>query len=111
MEDLKDNVQPEVTDTDEIDEAMLAMSEFVVQMSDVEGYLVDEEMMTSMQLEKVGLSIPIQLDLHVRDDGTVRLGCSPPLYYAATTILPVFHQLNINIKLTENTRNDAGSSE
>ena len=94
-----------------IDEAMLEMSEFISQMSAVEGYLYDVEMETSMQLENVSMSMPLQLDLHVNEDGSIVLGGSPPLYYAETTILPVFHQLNIKICVTENSERDAGSNE
>ena len=111
MENLIDSALPEQLDAGEIDEAMLEMSEFIAQMTDVEGYLYDLDMLTSMQLEKVNLSIPIQLDLHVMEDGSVRLGGSPPLYYADTTFLPVFHQMNINIKLNENRDSHAGSDE
>jgi hypothetical protein len=97
----------------EIDEAMLEMNEFIAQMTEVEGYLYDEEMETAMQLEKVKLSVPIQLDLQVQDDGAIALGGSPPLYYVETTILPVFHQLTVNIEVAKNEIRDshAGSDE
>jgi hypothetical protein len=109
MENLTHSIPPESTDNDVIDEAMLEMSEFVAQMADVDGFLYDEEMLASMQMERVDLSIPMQLDLHVMEDGTVKLGGSPPLYYTETTILPVFHQFSIKIKLTENSDSHAGS--
>ena len=84
-----------------IDEAMLEMGEFIVQMSDFNGHLFDPDSLTSFQLEEVDLSMPVQLDLLVQDDGAVTLGGSPPLYYADTTILPVFHQLKVKIRVTE----------
>jgi hypothetical protein len=87
------------------------MGEFVAQMTDVEGYLVDHEMRTAMQLEHVELSIPVQIDLLVNEDGTVVIGSSPPLYYADTTILPVFHQLDIKIAVNENPDHYGGIAE
>ncbi len=95
-------------DDRQIDEAMLEMAEFVSQMTEVEGYLIDPENEIAMKLEEVKLSIPIELDLLVAEDGSVILGSSPPLYYTETTILPVFHQLNVTIKIDTS---DAGSSK
>lgn len=82
-----------------VDEAMLEMGDFVAQMSDIEGLLVSEEEAMVMQAEKVSLDIPIQLDLRVQEDGTVVIGTSPPLYYVETTIMPVFHQMQLNIEI------------
>ena len=84
-----------------IDEAMLEMGEFIVQVSDFEGHLFDPDSLTSFQLEEVDLSMPVQLDLLVQDDGEVTLGSSPPLYYADTTIMPVFHQMKVKIRVTK----------
>ena len=92
----------------EIDEAMLHLSDFVSQMTDVEGYVRDDDDAAAMLLQRVKLSIPLQVDFHVKEDGSVILGSSPPLYYTETTFLPVFHQLDITIKIE---KNDAGSSE
>ena len=94
-----------------IDEAMLEWSEFVSQMTEVDGYLVDYEMGTAMQLEHVEMSMPVQLDLSINDDGSVVIGGSPPIYYVETTFAPVFHQLNIKIGVTINQNEDAGSTE
>lgn len=98
-----------VEEAHQIDEAMLAMGAFVAQMTEIDGYLVDDLMETAMRVEKIHMSIPIQLQLEVRDDGSVMLGSSPPLYYTETTVLPVFHQLNVNITVTEN--DDARNSQ
>jgi hypothetical protein len=111
MENLNDSDPLGDGSVDIIDETMLEWSDFISQMTEVDGYLRDDEMGTAMQLEKVEMSMPIQLDLHVAEDGRVILGGSPPLYYVDTTILPVFHQLSIKIAVTENTNSNAGSDE
>lgn len=103
MEELVGNgAKPEESDGGLIDEAMLEMAEFVSQMTDVDGYLFDAETSSALRVEKVNMSMPIQIDLLVGEDGTVTLGGSPPLYYAETTHMPVFHQLTINIVFEEN---------
>jgi hypothetical protein len=111
MESLNESEELNDAPDQLIDETMLAWSEFISQMTEVDGYLRDDEMGTAMQLEKVEMSMPIQLELHVGDDGKVVIGGSPPLYYVDTTILPVFHQLSIKIGVTENYNSDAGSDE
>lgn len=94
-----------------IDEAMVEMSEFISQMTEVDGYLFDEEWQTATRLENVEMEIPIQLDLHVSDNGLVTIGSSPPLFYVDTTVMPVFHQLKVTISVNENSENDARSSQ
>lgn len=110
MVDQSDSTAHDEMDVGLIDEAMLEMGDFLSRMADVDGYLVDAEMLSSLRMEKLNMSMPVQLDLHVREDGSVLLGGSPPLYYAETTFLPVFHQLTINIKAEEkeNRESDGG---
>lgn len=111
MENPEEGSELAETPAQLLDETMLEWSEFISQMTEVDGYLADVEMGTSMQLEKVEMSMPVQLELHVGEDGRVIIGGSPPLYYVDTTVLPVFHQLSIKIGVTENRNNDAGSDE
>jgi hypothetical protein len=113
MEELSDNRPSEESNDGMVDEAMLEMGDFLSQMTDVDGYLADTEMRTSMKVEKLNMSMPIQLDLLVMDDGSIVLGASPPLYYTETTFLPVFHQLTINIDVEEkeNRKNDGRSKQ
>ena len=111
MESTEDNVSPENGTTAPIDEAMLEMGDFISQMTEVDGYLFDAEWNTATMLEEVELSIPIQLDLHVDDNGSVVIGTAPPLYYVETTFMPVFHQLNVKINVTENNESYANSGK
>src|SRR5687768_5074010 len=97
MEELIETPEREGNDDSLVDEAMLGIGEFVSQMTDVDGYMFDTEMSTALRVEKVEMSMPMQLDIQVREDGSVILGGSPPLYYTETTFSPVFHQLTINI--------------
>lgn len=95
--------RPIQNNTVEVDEAMLEMGEFITQMIDMEGLIIDMEEKVYMQLENVSLEIPIQLEIQKMNESKVKIGGSPPLYYVETTFLPVFHQLKINIGITEKT--------
>lgn len=97
MEEVIETPEFEGNDDSWVDEAMLEMGEFVSQMTDVDGYMFDAEMSTALRVEKIKMSMPIQLEIQVSDNGSVVLGGSPPLYYTETTFSPVFHQLTINI--------------
>ncbi len=94
-----------------VDEAMLEMSELVAEMTDIDGYIEDIEMGTSMSLEYVEMDMPVQLDIDVLEDGSLSLGGAPPLYYVATTILPVFHQLKVKISVTEKSEEYASGEQ
>jgi hypothetical protein len=94
-----------------IDEAMLEMGDFIAQMADVDGYLEDIEMGTATRLQHVEMEMPLQLDMHVNDDGSLVLGGSPPLYYVSTTVSPVFHQFKVKIHVTENDEQNASSDK
>ncbi|HEX2532624.1 MAG TPA: hypothetical protein VHK69_02745 [Chitinophagaceae bacterium] len=49
--------------------------------------------------EAVAVEMPVELEVLVGADGTVQLGSAPPLYYADTSLQPVYHGLKITITL------------
>ena len=108
---MEERDSPDASGSRQVDEAMLPMSAFFAEMTDVDGYLVDDEMGTAAQLQKVEMSFPMELDIQVSEDGSLLLGGSPPLYYTETTFVPVFHQLKIEITVEMKTDEDAGSSQ
>jgi hypothetical protein len=86
-----------------IDEAMVPMHEQIVAMLEItEGQLETDVEGFRMQLESVGVELPVQLDVIVNDDGEVVIGSSPPLYYLETGVLPVFHHIRFNAVAIEN---------
>lgn len=76
-----------------IDEAFRILSEFVTASCDVVSGLGDEAAGVRMEVESLGIETPVELDLRVRDDGTVAVGCAPPVYPVDVTVAPVLHQL------------------
>jgi hypothetical protein len=111
MENPPDNESTAPDTLDVIDEAMSTMSDFISQMTELDGHLVDDEMGAAMRVEKAEMSMPVQLDFHINDDGSVVLGAAPPLYYVHTTISPVFHQLKVEITASENVESNADSDK
>lgn len=82
-----------------VDEAMLQVNEFITEMTDLEAYMLSPDQDFAMKVKSIFIDMPLQLDLHVQEDGQVKLGSSPPLYYVETTVMPVFHQIKVNIEI------------
>jgi hypothetical protein len=51
----------------------------------------------AMDIERVGLVLPIELTVEPLTDGTVRLAGSTPTQYTETTVMPIFHRLTLHL--------------
>lgn len=83
-----------------LDEAFLPLADFIKEVTDIDAEISDRKTGMTMTAETIDMSMPIELDLQVEENGDVLIGAIPPLYYVETTVLPVFHQLTINLELT-----------
>jgi hypothetical protein len=86
--------------TKKLDEAFLSLAEFMEEAADIEGRLGDRTLGSVMTIETVEMNMPVELDLQVDEAGAVAIGAVPPLYYVATSVMPVFHQITVNLELT-----------
>ncbi|MEM7374370.1 MAG: hypothetical protein AAF587_37595 [Bacteroidota bacterium] len=84
-----------------IDEALVPISTFMEDLSDINGEVSDMQAGIRMQVQKAEIGLPIQLDIHVDDQGKVILGASPPLYYTETSYSPVFHQVEVRLEIVD----------
>ena len=64
--------------------------------------LVDQRAGVRSYIDECTLAMPVELDISRRDDGTLQIGSTPPLYRTATTFLPAFHALRVTLQLDEN---------
>ena len=80
------------------DEAFLTFARFVEEATDLEGEMHHSEEGVAMQIESVEMSMPIELDITVDEDGKILFGAIPPLYYVETSVMPVYHQLTITLE-------------
>jgi hypothetical protein len=51
-----------------------------------------------LYMDEIIVEMPVEIDLGVDENGVVHIGSTPPIYYANTSILPVFHNLKVTIK-------------
>lgn len=81
-----------------IDEAFVQLSEHLKALANIRGTVCeDEEAGFSTRVERIKAEMPVELDVRVEEDGTVNLGSTPPVYYANTSLQPVFHYMKITI--------------
>jgi len=82
---------------EQIDEALLPMHELLVELSTVLAGYEDPVEGVRMELEALGIEMPLVLDISLREDGSIALGAAPPLYYLETTVEQVHHPVKLRI--------------
>lgn len=81
-----------------IDEAFLPMFTHLVETTAIQETMYsDEEAGFKLELEEMAFEMPIEMDVYVDEEGAVHIGSVPPLYYANTSLQPVFHQLKVTV--------------
>lgn len=87
----------------QFDESFIPFSEVVEELGDIEGRLLESIGMENVQMdiEKVNLGLPLQLEILVHDSGQINLGGVPPLHYVETSFTPIFHQIKLTLTVNE----------
>jgi hypothetical protein len=81
-----------------IDEAFLPMFTHLVETTAVQETIYsDEEAGFKLEMEEMSFEMPIEMDVYVDGDGKVHIGSVPPLYYANTSLQPIYHQLRVTV--------------
>ncbi|MEP1079876.1 hypothetical protein NDI52_31195 [Leptolyngbya sp. PL-A3] len=78
-----------------------SLSNLVEQLADFTDPLEDLATGQTLEIERVNIDLPIELNISVNDEGNVTLRSSPPTQTTETTILPVFHRLSLQIIATD----------
>jgi hypothetical protein len=93
-----------------IDEAFATLGQNLESYLDLparlEGSFGDERVVLSA--EEIAITTPIELSIAVAEDGTVAIGCAPPLYAIETTVVPVFHTIRFTAVADETSREVSG---
>lgn len=85
---------------DSIDEALLPFHSFAAALSEFDGFAIDQEAGFNMNIEEVIMEMPLLVDVVDNDDGSLTLGAAPPLYYLATGVDSVYHQIKLTVTVT-----------
>ena len=76
-----------------IDPSFAYLSENLLAYTDLTARLVDTEAGVAMWVEELAVDTPIELEVRVREDGTLALGIAPPLYPIELGVEPVLHRM------------------
>jgi hypothetical protein len=76
---------------------LMPFSQLVEELTNYEKQQVDPNTGFAMTIEQLTVDMPIELKVTVNNDGTVNLKGSPPTQLVKTTVMPVFHQMQIRI--------------
>jgi hypothetical protein len=81
-----------------VDEAFIPLSELLGELG-AHGDVRDETAGIHMVIDRFTVETPIELDLSVRDDGTIAIGSVPPLYRISTSLRPSYHRVEFTAEL------------
>lgn len=89
-----------------IDEAFMPFAKIIERMLTLEGPLVDDEAGVRLYVSACEIESPVELDVVREEDGSLRIGSTPPLYYVDTSIRPSFHRLSFTATLVRDSDGD-----
>ena len=82
---------------DGIDDVLLPLHQHLELLLPESLQQIDNETHSSMSIEQIEISMPIELDVIQEPSGELSLGSSPPAYYLETGFQTVPHHLRIII--------------
>jgi hypothetical protein len=84
-----------------MDEAFMPFRQIIEEMLSFRGEFVDEEAGVRSYITDYEIELPVELDISRDEDGTLRIGSTPPLYYVDTAIRPSFHHVKFTVQIAE----------
>ncbi|BAY95257.1 MULTISPECIES: hypothetical protein [unclassified Tolypothrix] len=76
---------------------LLPFAQLVEKLTDYQKQIIDPQTGFAMMIAQLTVDMPIELKVTVNNDGTVNLKASPPTQMVKTSVMPVFHQMQLRI--------------
>jgi hypothetical protein len=89
-----------------LDEAFMPFQQIIERMLDFGGDLVDEEAGVHSYIYECEIDSPVELNVVRDEEGALRIGTTPPLYYVDTSIRPSFHRLRFTAHISQDSDGD-----
>jgi hypothetical protein len=89
-----------------MDEAFKPFEEIVAGMLSFNGEIVDEEAGVHSYIYRCEIESPVELNVFRDEDGKLRIGSTPPIYYVDTSFRPSYHRISFKAELSEETETD-----
>jgi hypothetical protein len=84
-----------------IDDLLIPFADLVQELVGDHDPCFDPTSGQEMSIARIKLTLPVELRVVVTDDGTVQLKGSPPTQRTETTIMPIFHRLQLEVISTD----------
>ena len=81
----------------EIDESLVPFSLIMELMTNIGERTSDEEFDNPVVVSEMTVSLPIEMEVHVDDEGGMTIGSAPPTQKIETTFMPVFQNVRVTI--------------
>jgi hypothetical protein len=88
-----------------MDPDFITFDRMLEQLFSFPGKIMDEENGIVTTITSCTIETPIELDVRCSENGSLRIGSTPPLYYARTTFLPSFHRMKVVATLSNGAGN------
>ena len=57
--------------------------------------------MGAMQVERLDVDLPVEMDVTALGETVARVGMGPPTQWVKTTVMPVFHRMRLTVEAIE----------
>ena len=88
-----------------MDEAFSPVYAILAGMAPTEAEFRDDDAGVRSYIRRFAIESPVELDVSWDEDGRLRIGSTPPLYYVNTSLRPAYHRMRFRAELTDE---DAG---
>lgn len=88
-----------------IDEAFMPFRQIIEEML-VFPEFIDEEAGVRSYVHKCQIESPVELDVFRDEQGELKIGSTPPLYYVDTSFRPSFHRLKFTAEISKGFNGD-----
>jgi hypothetical protein len=90
------NLDMELEDGDS-DDPLVPVSEMITSMARFIGQVDDPDVGQAYTIEQMTFDLPIELRVEMDDSGAIRLKVAPPTQQIETSVMPIFHQINLSV--------------
>lgn len=82
-----------------MDEAFHPLHRVIVGLAPTQAELRDDDAGVRSYIHRFEIDSPLELDVSRDDEGVVRIGTTPPLYYVSTSYRPSYHRMRFRAEL------------
>lgn len=84
-----------------MDDAFLPLHRMIEQTVPLGREVRDQEAGVKSYIYACSIETPVELDVVRDENGTLSIGCAPPLYRVSTSVLPVFHSIRFTAEVNQ----------